>query len=139
MSNKYAAGKEVLSYCGKCKLTLAHIIVSMKDENTLGKVTCKTCGSTHNYKDPATKTKKVRASKSTTGRTRAKSVPVNELWTEAIGKASGKAKNYTIRETFEVNDLIDHKKFGPGIVQAIVDGKIEVLFQHEIKTLVHGL
>jgi hypothetical protein len=35
--------------------------------------------------------------------------------------------------------MIDHKKFGPGIVQALIDGKIEVLFQHEIKTLVHGI
>ncbi len=136
--SKYSAGKEVLSYCGKCKLSLAHMIVSMKDENTLGKVTCKTCNATHMYKDPATKTKKVRAKKAT-GRTRAKSVPVNELWTEAIGKASGKAKDYSIREIFEVNDMLDHKKFGPGIVQNIIDGKIEVLFQHEIKTLVHGV
>ena len=111
----------------------------MKDENTLGKVTCKTCNATHMYKDPAQKTKKVRAKKAATGRTRAKSVPINELWTEAIGKASGKAKDYTIREIFEVNELLDHKKFGPGIVQAIIDGKIEVLFQHEIKTLVHNL
>jgi hypothetical protein len=137
--SKYSAGKEVISYCGKCKLALAHIIVSMKDENTLGKVTCKTCNATHMYKDPATKTKKVRAKKPATGRTRAKSVPVNELWTDAIKKASGKAKDYSIRETFEANDMIDHKKFGPGIVQALVDGKIEVLFQHEIKTLVHGI
>ena len=33
----------------------------------------------------------------------------------------------SIRETFEVGDLIDHKKFGPGIVQNLVDlhdGKI---------------
>jgi hypothetical protein len=137
--SKYSAGKEVLSYCGKCKLSLAHIIVSMKDENTLGKVTCKTCNATHMYKDPASKTKKVRAKKAATGRTRAKSVPINELWTEAIGKASGKARNYGIREVFAVNDMIDHKKFGPGIVQAIIDGKIEVLFQHEIKTLVHSI
>lgn len=137
--SKYAAGKEVLSYCGKCKLALAHIIISMKDENTLGKVQCKTCGGTHAYKDPATKTKKVRSKKTTISGARAKSIPINELWTEELGKASGKAKDYGIRETFEVGDLLDHKKFGPGIVQGFVDGKIEVLFQHEIKTLVHGI
>jgi len=137
--SKYSAGKEVLSYCGKCKLTLAHIIISMKDVNTIGKVQCKTCQATHAYKDPASKTKKVRSKKATLPGTRAKSIPINELWTEELGKASGKAKTYTIRESFEVGDLLDHKKFGPGIVQGFVDGKIEVLFQHEIKTLVHGI
>lgn len=137
--SQFSAGKEVLSYCGKCKLTLAHIIISMKDVNTIGKVQCKTCNASHAYKDPASKTKKVRSKKAKVPGTRAKSVPINELWTEELGKASGKAKAYTIRETFEVGDLLDHKKFGPGIVQALVDGKIEVLFQHEIKTLVHGV
>ena len=61
----FSAGKEVLSYCGKCKLPLGHIIVSMKDTATIGKVTCNTCKATHMYKDPATKTKKVKAAKTT--------------------------------------------------------------------------
>ena len=134
---KYEAGKEVLSYCGKCKLALAHVIVSMKDASSFGKVQCKTCNATHAYKDPATKTKKVKSKRSTS--TKRKSVSVGELWTEELGKSDGNAKSYGIREIFEVGDLLDHKKFGPGIVQALVDGKIEVLFQHEIKTLVHGI
>lgn len=136
--SKYEAGKEVLSYCGKCKLALAHVIVSMKDTNTFGKVQCKTCGATHAYKDPATKAKKVKSKPRVPGG-KTKSISVGELWTEELAKANGKAKTYSIRETFIVGDLLDHKKFGPGIVQALIDGKIEVLFQHEIKTLVHGI
>lgn len=132
-----SAGKEVLSYCGKCKLPLAHIIVAMKDANTIGKCTCNTCGATHMYKDPATKTKKVK-SKSGGRRSTKKTVSVGELWIEEMGKIDGKSIAYSIREKFAVGDLIDHKKFGPGIVQDIADDKIEVLFQHEIKLLVHG-
>jgi hypothetical protein len=130
----FAAGKEVLSYCGKCKLPLGHTIVSMKDTATIGKVQCNTCQAVHMYKDPATKTKKVK-SRTTT---RKKAVSVGQLWTEELGKASGKAVPYSIREKFEVGDIIDHKKFGPGIVQTHIDDKIEVLFQHELKLLVHG-
>lgn len=134
--SEFAAGKEVLSYCGKCKLPLAHIIVSMKDSATIGKVTCKTCNATHAYKDPSTKTKKV---KKTTGtRKSRKSISVGDLWIEEMNKASGKARAYGIRETFEPGEIIDHKKFGPGIVQNIIEDKIEVLFQHEMKLLVHG-
>lgn len=134
--SSFSAGKEVLSYCGKCKLPLGHTIVSMKDASTLGKVQCNTCQAIHMYKDPATKAKKVK----TTGTKRKtkKSVSVGELWMEMMGKASGKAKAYTIREIFAIGDIIDHKKFGPGIVQTSANEKIEVLFQHEIKLLVHG-
>ncbi len=136
--SSFSAGKEVLSYCGKCKLPLGHTIVSMKDSATIGKVECNTCHAVNMYKDPASKAKKV---KSTSGRkktTRKKTVSVGELWMEEMGKASGKAKSYSIREKFESGDIIDHKKFGPGIVQELIDDKIEVLFQHELKLLVHG-
>ena len=134
--SQFSAGKEVLSYCGKCKLALSHVIVAMKDAGTIGKVTCKTCNATHAYKDPATKAKKV---KSSTAKKSKKAVNVNDLWMSEIAKSDGKSKPYTIRESFETGDLIDHKKFGPGVVQALIDGKIEVLFQHEIKILVHGM
>jgi len=135
--SEFAAGKEVLSYCGKCKLPLAHIIVSMKDAGTIGKTTCNTCGATHMYKDPATKAKKVKK-KATSKRKTTKSIPIDQLWMEEMGKASGKALNYGIREKIVTGDIIDHKKFGPGIVQNAIEDKIEVLFQHEIKLLVHG-
>lgn len=134
--SQFSAGKEVLSYCGKCKLALSHTIVAMKDAGTIGKVTCNTCKATHAYKDPATKAKKV---KSSTAKKSKKAVNVNDLWTSEIANSDGKSKSYSIRESFEVGDLIDHKKFGPGVVQALIDGKIEVLFQHEIKMLVHGM
>lgn len=134
--SQFSAGKEVLSYCGKCKLSLAHVIVVMKDAGTIGKVTCKTCDATHVYKDPATKAKKV---KSVTAKKSKKAVNVNDLWASEIAKSDGQSKKYGIKESFVVGDLIDHKKFGPGVVQSYIDGKIEVLFQHEIKLLVHGI
>lgn len=134
----FSAGKEVLSYCGKCKLPLGHTIVSMKDAGTIGKVECNTCHATHMYKDPATKTKKVKSSTGTRKKASRKTVSVGQLWMEEMGKVSGKARPYSIREKFIVGEIIDHKKFGPGIVQTLADDKIEVLFQHEIKLLVHG-
>ena len=39
---------------------------------------------------------------------------------------------------FHEGDIIDHTKFGPGIVEKVVDDKIEVIFRHEIKTLVRN-
>ena len=133
-----SAGKEVLSYCGKCKLPLGHIIVSMKDTATIGKVECNTCHAVHMYKDPASKAKKVKKKTTSKRKSSKKSISVGELWTEEMGKIRGKAREYSIREKFIAGEIIDHKKFGPGIVQALIDDKIEVLFQHEMKLLVHG-
>ncbi|MBT3585257.1 MAG: hypothetical protein HN509_10130 [Halobacteriovoraceae bacterium] len=134
-----SVGKEVLSHCNKCKLALAHIVVTMKTKSTLGKVECKTCGNTHAYKDPS----KVKAKKSQTGGTkRAKSATkqsISDLWLVAVNQASSKSQPYSIRACFKLGDIIDHPKFGPGVIERLIDAdKIEVIFRHEIKTLMHN-
>ena len=139
--SQLSAGKEVLSFCNKCKLTLAHTIVTMKDTNTIGRVECKTCKGTHAYKDPSTvgasKTKTGKASKKT-GRKSTKE-SISDLWLTAVNSSKAKSQAYSPRTTFEVDDIIDHSKFGPGVVQRRIDSdKIEVIFRHEIKILVHN-
>lgn len=137
--SELSVGKEVLSYCNKCKLALAHVIVVMKTKSTIGKVECKTCGGTHAYKDPS----KVKAKKATTSRiknTRSSSKQsISDIWMEALNNATEKSQPYSIRTQFAKGDIIDHSKFGPGIVDRIIDqDKIEVIFRHDIKTLIHN-
>lgn len=140
-----SVGKEVLSHCSKCKLTLAHIIVTMKDSKTPDKVQCKTCKATHSFKDPsATKAKtsvnkviKSAKAKSRTG-SRRSTETVAELWTKAISKSTMETKSYTIRGSFITGDIIDHPTFGQGVVEKLIDdNKIEVLFQDDYRTLMH--
>jgi len=130
-------GKEVLSYCSKCKLTLAHTITNMKDAKTIGKVECKTCKTTHAYKDPS----KVKA-KGTSKLTQQKNKTadsVSDIWMAAINNSKAKSKKYTIKQKFDLKDIIDHPTFGPGVVDRLIDNnKIQVIFRHDIKTLVHN-
>ncbi len=56
---KLSAGNEVLAYCGKCKLKLAHTIVVMKTDEIPDKVKCNTCKSTHAFKENATRRRAV--------------------------------------------------------------------------------
>ena len=135
--SQYIVGKDVLSYCSKCKLTLSHTIVAMKDPSSIAKVKCNTCKTLHAYKNPSTKTAKIK-SKSMIPGAKKKSISVAELWEQEMCNTHKKSRPYSIRETFQIGDVIDHKKFGPGIVQNFTDGNIEVLFRFEIKTLVHG-
>ncbi|MEC7277928.1 MAG: hypothetical protein VXV96_16525 [Bdellovibrionota bacterium] len=137
--SQLGVGKEVLSYCNKCKLTLAHIIVTMKSENTIGKVQCKTCGGSHAYKDPsAVKASKTRRGKKATKKTASKE-SISDIWMERVASASSKSQKYSIKTKFELGDIIDHPKFGPGVIDKLIDAdKIQVIFRHDIKTLIHN-
>lgn len=48
------------------------------------------------------------------------------------------ARRYAVSATFEVGDTIEHPKFGSGSVLRVIDGKIEVEFADDFRTLVHG-
>lgn len=136
--SQYSAGKEVLSYCSKCKLNLAHTIIAMKDINTVGKVICNTCKSVHVHKDPSTAKKKA-ATKKTGAKRTTKAQQMQNLWIEKVENAEVEAKKYSIREKFVIGDVIDHPKFGMGLVEATLgDDKIEVLFKMEEKILIHN-
>ena len=135
--SQLGVGKEVLSYCNKCKLTLAHLIVTMKSETTIGKVQCKTCQGTHAYKDPsavkASKTKRGKKAKASTKDS------IADIWMEKVASSSSKSQKYNIKSKFELGDIIDHPKFGPGVIDKLIDAdKIQVIFRHDIKTLIHN-
>ena len=135
--SQITVGKDVLSFCSKCKLNLSHTIVAMKDAKSIAKVKCNTCGTMQAYKDPS----KSSGSKTRTKKTDtkpAKVVSVSDLWMESISNTTKKSQPYAIDIKFKVGDIIDHIKFGPGIVQTVIDDKIEVIFRHEIKTLIHN-
>ncbi|MGE3611536.1 MAG: hypothetical protein AB7I27_18235 [Bacteriovoracaceae bacterium] len=135
--SQLTVGKDVLSYCTKCKLNLGHTIVAMKDSKHIAKVKCNTCGTIHAYKDPSqSKQNKTRTRK--TSETPSKIVSVSDLWMEKMSNTKKKSTPYGIDQKFSQGDIIDHVKFGPGIVEKVVDDKIEVIFRHEIKTLVHN-
>lgn len=140
-----SVGKEVLSQCNKCKLILAHIIVTMKDSKSPDKVQCKTCKGTHSFKDPgASKSKtsidkvikSAKAKKSGGSKT---SESVSELWTKAINKSTANIRAYGMKEKFIIGDVIDHPSFGQGVVEKLIDNnKIEVLFKDDYRTLLHN-
>src|SRR6218665_2657074 len=94
-------GKEVLSQCNKCKLILAHIIVTMKDATEPDKVMCKTCKATHTFKDPGAKKKKATIDKviknHKLGHGKKITQSISEIWTNALNSSQVPAVAYSIR------------------------------------------
>ena len=136
--SQLTVGKDVLSYCTKCKLNLGHTIVAMKDSKHIAKVKCNTCNTMQAYKDPSQSSKQNKTRTKKTASAPSKVVSVSDLWMEKMSSTKKKSTPYTIDAKFHQGDIIDHVKFGPGIVEKVVDDKIEVVFRHEIKTLVHN-
>jgi hypothetical protein len=110
----------------------------MKDVKHIAKVKCNTCGTLQAYKDPSVSSKQNKTRTKKTSMTPSKIISVSDLWMEKMSSTKKKSTPYAMDAKFVQGDIIDHTKFGPGIVEKVVDDKIEVIFRHEIKTLVHN-
>ena len=125
-------GKEVESLCTKCKIPTVHVIVAMKEDD-IHKVMCKSCMGTHRYKA-------VEKGAATNGKAKKKGTRRRgqKKWTDLLTKVEvDNPRDYTIADTYETKDVIQHNTFGLGIVVKVLDAnKMNVAFQEGIKTLV---
>ena len=129
-------GDEVDSYCGKCKLERVHHVVALVD-GAVVKVICKTCGSRHRYKSMQSEPRKKAGKRTPGASTAAKGSPA-QLWEKALaGKDRAGSKAYSINDSFEPGDVIEHARFGRGVVTEIEGHrKMHVLFKEGPKRLV---
>ena len=136
-------GKDVDSWCTRCKLMLAHTIEAVVG----GKVTrvhCNTCGAQHAYRPkPPGQTAGRAPAKAGATRRGAKGIAAapkaGDYATLVQSRDKRTARRYAVAERFRASELIDHPTFGLGLVTADKgENKIEVLFSDGAKTLVHG-
>lgn len=123
MLEKNTAGKNIESYCTKCKLNLDHTIMAMAGE-TIAKVRCKTCGGAHKYKCPADapKVRKPRAKRSA-------DATAEIVWEAGLAAAKGKERDYSMAVKYRVGDVVNHSMFGKGIVLKLYANKCDMLFK----------
>lgn len=139
-----AAGDEIIAKCGACKLDLRHVVIAHKSGNSgpIAKVQCKTCGAIHGYRAAKGATeRKVGSGTPRARKPKVEAVPVSVVWQEKLRELQGKsAKAYTPQTVFDTGDVLEHPKFGIGVVEEIKGPKkCQVLFQDEVRILVHNL
>ena len=133
-------GSNVDSWCGKCKLMLAHTIEAMVGDKPT-RVICNTCKSQHAYKarqpgESASKSKSSDSEEKPVRRTRPSS---NRYQTLLKSRGAEAVKHYSPQGKYEAGDVLDHPTFGRGVTTAVREGtKIEVLFEAGPKTLIHS-
>ena len=142
MRKKIGVGSELDNYCGKCKLTLNHVVVAMVDDLPR-RVRCLTCQSEHNYRSPSSGGSASRSGSSGKKASRSRATAAasaSARWQALISDFDeAGAKPYSIYDTFEVNDWLTHVKFGKGgVIEVIGPDRIITLFESGEKMLMHG-
>ena len=138
-----SVGENIDAYCLKCKLVLAHLVL-FKVDGVVSRVKCKTCGAEHKYRGtlPAAKktttkrTPSVRVKKAAAAKVTVNDAPLQwDLKSRNMPPATS-IRDYSIKETFKVNNVINHPVFGVGFVEKVVtDKSIYVLFNDSVRLM----
>jgi hypothetical protein len=116
-------GDDIDTYCGRCKEERVHAIIALGSVGEIQRVQCRTCLSTHLYRDKDKKPGRARAAQKT-----AMAAPAHV----------GPARAYSMQDRFRIGERISHPKFGLGTVIDERPGKIDVRFGKEVRTLVQA-
>jgi hypothetical protein len=136
-----SVGADILAYCTRCKIELAHVVVSMVDKKP-ARVICKTCKSTHNFKRIGLPISKTRSILGTAKKAPPKTfMRASEHWEQKMAEhRATAARPYSVKERYTSGQVIQHPQFGMGLVEEVkLSGKIVVLFRDGDKVLVHGI
>jgi hypothetical protein len=131
-------GKDVDSWCTKCRMLLAHTVEAVVN-GRITRVHCNTCGGQHAYraKPPGEGAKSAGARKPRADGARPATKQVRDYASMLRGRDPSTARPYALNERFADGELIRHSTFGLGVVTALKDAnKIEVLFPDGGKTLI---
>ncbi|MDY7232881.1 hypothetical protein [Hyalangium rubrum] len=139
-------GGEVDALCTRCKLSLAHTILAMVGTK-IARVRCNTCGGDHAYRSApgttdrpsaSTTSRASSSSRSSTPRAEKPEKVVISFEEQLAGKDIANAPKYSPKDTYKVDQVIQHPTFGLGLVTVVRGDKVDIAFKSETKTLVHG-
>ncbi|MDC0706848.1 hypothetical protein POL68_00015 [Stigmatella sp. ncwal1] len=142
----HKVGGEVDAPCTRCKLTLAHTILAMVGPK-IARVRCNTCGGDHVYRSaPGTTDRPTAAARSASSASRSSTSSRAEKPEKVVisfeeqlsGKDIANAPKYSPKDTYRVDQVIQHPTFGLGLVTIVRGDKVDIVFKSETKTLVHG-
>lgn len=131
MLKRIRLGDDVQAYCGRCKEERMHQVVALHSDNRIESVTCNYCRTSHRYRDPeaitVAKPRRTTRPRATTTANKNNPTP-----------ADRPARAYSPREVYAAGDRVAHPTFGQGNVVEVRQGKIDVRFGREMRTLLHA-
>ena len=128
---------EIVCYCSKCKLELNARIVRV-EEGRPKRVLCLTCQAEHAYRKSAP----AKPGEKAVRKSRADSLKEDQEteWRAKLDRGTKASKAYGMDKVFLLNDRVDHKLFGVGLVVSLMPpDKINVYFQDGLKIMKCGV
>jgi hypothetical protein len=129
----HKVGGEVDAFCTKCRMTLAHTILAMMGTK-VARVRCNTCNGDHAFRSAPGS----RSTSSGTPRASKAKKTVIGFEQRLEGKDVASARKYSPKETFTLDEVVNHPTFGLGLVSAVRGDKVDIIFKADQKTLVHA-
>ncbi len=137
-------GKSFYTECKKCGTDRYFTVLALPTP-TSAKIKCEVCGGQRTWKVPSSK----KASSSTAPRGAAAKARANAEAARASAHSAeyenlsqsltSAAENpYNMKTSFSKDTKLKHPKFGLGFIRTVQPDKIEVVFQDEVRTLVHN-
>jgi hypothetical protein len=144
----HKVGGEVDALCTRCRLSLAHTILAMVGTK-IARVRCNTCGGDHAFRAAPGTTDKPSSSSRSSGTSSGTRAPrasraseeekvIISFEQQLAGKDLANAPRYSPKDTYKVEQVIQHPTFGLGLVTAVRGDKVDITFKSDTKTLVHG-
>lgn len=134
--------KSFFAFCKKCDADRYHVVLAHTSA-TSAKIKCEICGSLKTYSLPKAQT---RTGKPLTGAaakkreqtmSSRKSSHRNE-YEMLMSNEKASTATYNMKGKFEKNTKLQHPKFGLGFVKDSMQDKIEVVFEDEVRSLIHN-
>ncbi len=133
--------KSFFTFCKKCDVDRYHKVIT-HTSSTSAKIECEVCHSKKTYTLPKAGSAMAKKTNKTTStgakKTSRKSSHADEYGQLMTNHGSEKGLPFSIKSKYELNQKIDHPKFGAGFVKSVLIDRVDVMFQDELKTLMHN-
>lgn len=136
-------GKSFYAECKKCGTERYHTVLALPTANS-AKLKCEVCGGQKTWKAPkaagAKKTGPRGAAAKAKANAEAARSAAHQSEYETLMKTAESipAQTYNMKNKFEKDQRVEHSKFGTGVIRTVQPDRIEVVFQDEVRNLVHN-
>ena len=134
--------KSFFTFCKKCDADRYHVVLAHTTSKT-AKIKCEVCGSQKSYSLPKATTSSGKPLTGAAAKRREQSLNARKSSHQAeydmlMANDAASTNKYNMKSKFEKGSKLDHPKFGMGFIKEAQPDKIEVVFQDEVRTLIHN-
>jgi len=139
----YVVGNAIDGYCKKCRTDTSQTIIELEG-NQIRSVRCQTCNAEGPFQSPRAKTKAglrevaAKRKKPAPRRTKKKKEDPAEIYRQLLeGRDLDEAIPYKTKNPLDEGDLVDHPKFGIGVVVSVIEPtKANIAFEDRPRIMV---